>query len=205
MKYSDRQILSFAELIVLSGPELFAYIYNKRGESLVNWFIRLIRDDKSSYHTSHILADISKDSVRGMIITLPATVMKEKSINEAKSIRQNCSGFGTYVVYMIRLIWRLRILFHYPKLKNDEMFIANLAVYDEFRGKGIGSRLLAVAEENANSNGYSKLSLFVEIDNEKAISLYQNQGFKIVSKKVFPKEYNKYHLYGLYKMVKSIS
>jgi ribosomal protein S18 acetylase RimI-like enzyme len=204
MNQPDKLMRSYAELIILSGPELFAYIYNKHGEELVNWIMSYIANEDSSFHTSYITGDLKNDSVRGIILTIPVTVLKQKSKSEVKLIRQNTTGSFGFAVYLLKIMWRMRLTLHYPKLNDDEVFVSNLAVYDDNRRQGIGGRLLTAAEEKAKAEGYGRMSLFVELNNDKAMRLYQKHGYEIVSKKVFPKTYQKYHLYGLYKMAKNV-
>lgn len=55
--------------------------------------------------------------------------------------------------------------------------IHDLAVLPEFRGVGIGHRLLDAAESRARQLGCCKLTLEVREDNERARSLYENVGF----------------------------
>ncbi len=61
---------------------------------------------------------------------------------------------------------------------HDEYYIDTLCVSSESRGLGIGTALLAFAEEQANSLGYSKLSLNVEVAKEQARALYTRIGFE---------------------------
>ena len=55
--------------------------------------------------------------------------------------------------------------------------IHDLAVLPEYRGKGIGRALLAVAEERALRHGCCKLTLEVQDDNATARALYESFGF----------------------------
>ena len=87
---------------------------------------------------------------------------------------------------------------------NDEFFISNLAVFKECRGKGVGTSLLKRAEEEAIEQGLDKLSLYTELDNSNAIKLYKKFGFREVGKVVLPVSYNKYDLFGYYKMLKEL-
>ena len=57
------------------------------------------------------------------------------------------------------------------------MFLNALAVSDHCRGGGIGSRLLAWAEDRARESGLGRLSLHVWADNRRALALYRWHGF----------------------------
>ena len=52
-----------------------------------------------------------------------------------------------------------------------------MVVAQEWRGRGVGSALLASAIESARAHGLHKVSLSVFAHNERAIALYQKFGF----------------------------
>ncbi len=56
-------------------------------------------------------------------------------------------------------------------------YISGIAVYPEFRGRGIGTRFLEAAEEKARGLGCPSLSLIVFEANEGAHRLYSRLGF----------------------------
>ena len=108
------------------------------------------------------------------------------------------------ILNFLKMMFRLKLNKHFPKIKKDEIFISNLAVFEEYRGKGIAVKLLEKAEEMAREQGLNKLSLYVEIDNSHAKRVYEKFGFQEVIKAVLPKGYNKHNLFGCYKMIKVI-
>jgi len=59
----------------------------------------------------------------------------------------------------------------------DEAHITNIAVHPEFRGIGVGSRILEHMIEDAVKKGIKKMTLEVRKSNESAIKLYQKYGF----------------------------
>ena len=58
-------------------------------------------------------------------------------------------------------------------------YIAGLALFPIFRGRGIGSRLLDMAEKRARKLGCSQISLIVFAENGEAVRLYAQNGFRI--------------------------
>lgn len=64
--------------------------------------------------------------------------------------------------------------------RRDEYYISTLAVLPEFQGMGIGSMLLAYAEDEARRADFKKCSLGVDIDNGRAVRLYKHLGYKAV-------------------------
>ncbi|XP_019449805.1 PREDICTED: uncharacterized protein LOC109352328 isoform X2 [Lupinus angustifolius] len=59
-------------------------------------------------------------------------------------------------------------------------YIANVAVRENFRGKGIAKKLIANAESKARSWGCSAIALHCDLNNPMATKLYQGQGFKCI-------------------------
>lgn len=56
----------------------------------------------------------------------------------------------------------------------------SLAVDPDMSGQGVGSTLLAAAEEAALSKGAAHLRLEVRVDNDAAIRLYERGGYRLV-------------------------
>ena len=66
-----------------------------------------------------------------------------------------------------------------PEAHSDEYYIDTVSVHSKFRGQGIGTKLLIHAEKVAQKAGFSKLSLNVEVEKEKAIRLYERVGYRV--------------------------
>jgi ribosomal protein S18 acetylase RimI-like enzyme len=58
-----------------------------------------------------------------------------------------------------------------------EGWIYNISVVPQFRGRGVGGRLLAHAEAYAHEQGYRLIGLMVAVHNEVARRLYARSGF----------------------------
>lgn len=58
-----------------------------------------------------------------------------------------------------------------------EGYITDIAVYENMRGKGVGSYLISYTVESAKAAGLEFLSLEVRVSNENAIRLYKKYGF----------------------------
>ena len=75
------------------------------------------------------------------------------------------------------------VLLPYEKLEEDNTFyICGVAVYQKFRGKGVGSAFMNIAEIKANERGFTKLSLIVIEQNKGAKKLYDRLGHHEVSR-----------------------
>lgn len=71
----------------------------------------------------------------------------------------------------------LDILFLFTKPAKNELLIDSLAVSEDERGKGIGSKLLGSVIEYARSNGFDRIRLEVVETNHNARRLYERIGF----------------------------
>ena len=55
-------------------------------------------------------------------------------------------------------------------------------VRPEFRGRGIGSRLMALAETQARERGYDRVSLVAFEENSGSVRLYERLGYAVVDR-----------------------
>ncbi|WP_159887914.1 GNAT family N-acetyltransferase [Paenibacillus puerhi] len=63
--------------------------------------------------------------------------------------------------------------------EEDELYVDSLCVFPEFRGQGIGTRLLEALIREAEASEWNKLSLNVERTNVNARRLYERMGFRV--------------------------
>ena len=86
------------------------------------------------------------------------------------------------------------VLAPYAKLEKDNCYyIMGVAVFPEYRGKGIGTKFLEIAEEKAVECNLPQISLIVFEENEGALRLYKRHGFyEIMREPVVPHPLIKY-------------
>jgi ribosomal protein S18 acetylase RimI-like enzyme len=61
-------------------------------------------------------------------------------------------------------------------------YINVIAVYPDYRRRGLGGRLLELAREQAEARGFSQLSLAVFEENAAAVRLYERAGFAVAAR-----------------------
>lgn len=66
-----------------------------------------------------------------------------------------------------------------------EFYLDSIGVLPEFRGRGIGGRLLLAMKERAFASGHERVGLLVDCENPRAERLYISQGFECVGTKLF--------------------
>ncbi len=62
----------------------------------------------------------------------------------------------------------------------NSLFLDSIYVDEQFRGHGVGSKLIALTKEKAKESGYQQLSLMVMNENITARRAYERNNFKIV-------------------------
>lgn len=73
-------------------------------------------------------------------------------------------------------------------LAANTWYVNVLAVYPEFRGKGVGSRLLEHAEDTARARQLPGMSLIVADTNINALRLYEKTGYRKIATRPVVKE-----------------
>ncbi len=61
-------------------------------------------------------------------------------------------------------------------------YVSAMAVFPEHRGSGLGSRMLEIARERARRSGCEQVSLLVFGQNERAVELYERNGFEVTGR-----------------------
>ena len=62
------------------------------------------------------------------------------------------------------------------------LYISSLAVFDSFRGLGLGTEMLSIARDRARRRSFDALSLLVFEQNAGAVKLYEREGFREVDR-----------------------
>ncbi len=101
-----------------------------------------------------------------------------------------------------QLTYLLKSLHIVGQITESGCYLNNIAVYPKYRGLGFGTKLFGAIEEEARKTGSKKITLDVEIYNEKAIRLYERLGYKIEQKSPVFKIRDK--IFEFFKMSKDI-
>ena len=62
------------------------------------------------------------------------------------------------------------------------LYISSLALFDGFRGMGLGTEMISIARDQAREGGFDALSLLVFEQNTGAVKLYEREGFREVDR-----------------------
>ena len=159
---------TIASLYSISSDGVADYIWSKLakpGEHILDVGQRRYEQEDSpfSYRNCHVVEQSSE--ILGMLVAFPMHVDADQVETDP-------------------------VLVPYSRLEEDNSYyICGVAFYPEHRGKGLGTRLMALAETHAREEGFDKLSLVVFEQNEGAARLYQRLGYRQVAREpVVPHE-----------------
>lgn len=200
-KPTEKEGTDCIKLIYTSGRDLFNFFFAAKEPEIYNYIHVFYTKPDVLFSSENVVIKTENGKVCGLLLSVPAEKMKQMDKNMMKYGRElfKTAGF-THAMKMMLRSGLQKYLTVYNQ--DDEYYISNLAVSEEFRDRGYGVELLEKAEELARKEGYHKLSLAVEFKNSSAKRIYERFGFCQTNQVEFPKKYIKYSLGGLYKMVK---
>jgi ribosomal protein S18 acetylase RimI-like enzyme len=125
-------------------------------------------------HEYAVVATCSGE-VRGLLIGYGVPFMNSLELPTAFCMLR---AFGAlrYAGFLVRALPLTGV----KEAEEDEYFIAHVAVLPAFQGNGLGTRMLIHAEEAAREAGFRKLSMTVDVENQRALALYMRTGFKLI-------------------------
>ena len=89
------------------------------------------------------------------------------------------------------------------KCKRDECFIEAVVCEAQFRGQGIGKKLMNAVEVQARNRGCTRMGLYVAADN-RAKNLYERQGYEVTATNNSCCQYLSVGVKTFYKMEKQL-
>lgn len=122
-----------------------------------------------------------RDRIVGAMVIFPGSLVGKLDRRLYRPILKQYRFVDT-----LKLIQRGVPLFFIKETTHTEFFISNLVVKDHYRNLGIGETMLHQAEEMAREAGLSKVSLIVDLENQKARRFYDRHGYKIKALNLVP-------------------
>ena len=137
--------------------------------------------------------------VLGLLLSFPGRLLMQLNVRMGRHL---LPLYGLWDA--LRLAVKSIPMMTETEAKADEYYVSNLAVARQAWGQGLGRALLARAEEKALEAGLYACSLTVEIDNERALALYQRVGYQIVHTQRTPQLEHTMGTAGHHRMVKQL-
>lgn len=164
-----------SELIALSMHEMGDALFGLDDHSRqLRVLARLFQrpGNRFSYSWTHLAE--SDGQIAGLLLAYPGT--KQAQLNFGLFLRL----WSIYdLAGGLRFIRRAALLAPYKEVETGELLVANLAVFSRFEGRGIARSLLRKAEELARGLGIQRMTLTVDLNNDRARRLYERQGYTL--------------------------
>ncbi|MFO7773011.1 MAG: N-acetyltransferase [Dehalococcoidia bacterium] len=168
-----------SELIVDTDTELSELFFGGDRDRAVRKVKRLISMGRNSYGHENIHVASHDSQVLGVVVAYSHEDKANWSQLRAFLRVMNICDKMRFILLGIPLTEIIM-----PEdLKPGDIYISNVVVGREYRGRGIGSFLLEKLKEQASYAGFRRLWLYVSHDNEIAIKLYEKMGFRVCRKR----------------------
>ena len=130
---------------------------------------RYARENTEFSYQNCIVAEID-GQVAGMLLTFPMAAEPEApQVDEAPP--QQGDGEPD-------------VLSPYSELEvPGSLYVCAVAFFPDYRGRGLGTRFMAISEEHAREMGFAVLSLLVFEQNRRAVALYHRLGYREVDRR----------------------
>ncbi|NJE00920.1 N-acetyltransferase [Thermococcus sp. JdF3] len=186
----------FAGLMEISAPEYFPALLGPRFSEM---FKTLFLEKENLFSHEHVIFAVYENRIAGMLLGYDWKV-KEREEKRTGWLMLKTLGFD----FLRQLPAFISAASGSGKLEEGDYYISNVAVYPEFRGKGIGKALMLKAEELAEQSGARRVALDVEKDNENAIRIYKRLGYSVEREHSIELGGRRYRFYRMTKPLEKI-
>jgi ribosomal protein S18 acetylase RimI-like enzyme len=170
-------VLEAVELLLLTMGQFGTAVFGLGKPDLARQVIAhsyLHPSNRFSYQLAN-LAVAEDGHIAGLLLSFPGRRQTALSLG---LMRQLLRVFS--FPQLLRFLWGVLPMPRSVETKNDEYYIAHLAVNPLDQRQGIGRELLLYAEAQARQHGLKRCSLIVELGNDPARRLYISQGYQVV-------------------------
>lgn len=188
-----------ARLIHMTMARVADFLFRGREQALDALARLFVHPDTRFGHRFAVMAEVDGRAV-GIILAAPAETLARTAWPTARVLLKVLGVGG-----MVGFVWRSLMMVGIEEGRPGEYYIAHLAVLPDSQGNGIGSALLARAEEEARRLGHGRVSLLVEIGHERARAFYEKHGYAVVEVHETPRQERRFGYRGAYRMVKEVA
>ena len=188
-----------ARLMYLSMGELADYLFGRAHLSVDEILAGLFLLEGNRFSRS--IADVAEWDGQpvGMLVSFPGREFHRRELSIGVGLLKLCGPWD-----VLRLSVPALSISNGVETRRDEYYLANMAVLPEFQGRGIGSALMADAEQKARRAGLKKCSLIVDLENPSARRLYERCGYRVIFSKTYPGPAEDAHA-GYHRMLKELN
>ena len=171
-----------ADICLLADPGTFEFLLGglKPGTRAGDILSCLCGAEGISYSFRYFALARRDREILGGYNAIPSDELRSLDENLATALKGK-AGLGNVAVLRwftrrIRLAWRSDAM----AAPGGALVVANIAVFPQFQGQGIGKRLITHAIDEAQAGGLDSVCLFVWAERSQAIGLYRKMGFEVV-------------------------
>lgn len=172
-------VLKISEMIYETDRNLFGIFLDKNPDIAVKKLRKLIEAGKNCYGHEHVyMAEDEQGNVQGILVAFRGDEIK--FIEESKIFKSTMNFKDFLKLSFIKPVYdRLTA----SSIEKNDLYIGNLVVSNELRGKGIGSKIIEESFKIGIKKGCKRVLLDVIFENSGAKKLYERMGFNVCNEK----------------------
>jgi len=164
----------FSQLALFTAPTFLPYLFGSDVRNLMKNLFQHMRNYFSFEHSYFIEVN---GEIAGMALVYNYEQKKRDYLRTfLLGLKYLKWSFFTQLTYLLKSEHII------VQITEGDCYLFYIAIYPKFRGLGFGTKLLGVIEEEARKTGSKRIVLDVEIDDKKAIKLYERLGYNIEQK-----------------------
>jgi len=176
---SKHDLNKVSMLIYETELELVQSLFGKNQKKAQENIKKLIYTGENSFgHDKIYVVTGENEDVLGIMVSYLGDEIKV-----SKDIKAFLKAMNIIEFLKLALIGSMLSKLLLADIKRDDYYLSNISVDKTHRSKGIGSFMLEKSSELARNKRASRLILDVNIDNERALRLYERFGFRVYDKK----------------------
>jgi len=161
----------FSQLVLLSAPMFFPYLF---GFDVRNVMKNLFQHTKNYFSFEHSYFIEVNGDIAGMALVYNYKQKKQEKLRTSLLLLKYLKrDMFTQLAYLLR---SENIV---TQIVERDCYLSNIAVYPDFRGLELGTKLLGLIQEETGKTGNRRVVLDAETDNTRAIKLYERLGYNI--------------------------
>ena len=178
-KATRKDIKEITELIYITEPEPeleWGYGSEKERKQVLE---HLMKIKNNRFSLKNFIVARKDNKLIGMALLIDGKDIDRLTINSEKKVVKIQKGFLNKLGYIYSSI---RDYFLFRECEDDEFYISNIAIKEEFRGNGYAKVMIDKISKMAKRKGYDKVSLVAK--NDKLIKFYESLGFNLINKRI---------------------
>lgn len=158
---------TMAELIRIAAGGMVDFLFHDliEGVTPLQILANGLKNDRFPHTYKNALVAVSGQDVVGVALSYPS---QYHGVTEALTAFVPQERLGHLQAF-------------YEARVEDSLYLDSLAVFEKFRGQGVGGRLISLTKEKAMADGFETVSLIALADNAPALSVYWRHGFEVVA------------------------